>query len=136
MGGDNVSHLQRGSTMDLSSTYTALLNIKLLPVDYQGRPLLDIIDIIETEAVHRPIFRIFFKLIDETVLNWFDKALDITETDNALFDEDMVAMSRYILTSRLADRAKDCEICDDTVICARRNVNMAEQFGVNQWWMM
>ena len=127
-------HSFRGSNMDLSDTYSALLQAKLLPIDRQGGVLLNLVEHIDQSAKTNRSFRFLFNEADKAVLRWFDKAVAIEDTDYALFDDDMVNMSRYILTSRIADKADDCEICEATVWCARTNVNMADCFGVNMWW--
>ena len=120
--------------MDLNYAHQSLLAVQSFPIDRQGGILLQTIHAIEEAEKTNPALAFLHCEIDRAVMDWFAEAIDINDSDYALLDEDIVNIARYIITSRLVGFAKDCEACDDTVLYARHVVNMADLFGVDQWW--
>ena len=120
--------------MDLNFAHQCLLSVQQFPVDRQGGILLQTIHAIEEAEKANPVLANLHCDIDRAVMDWFAEAIDINDSDWALLDEDIVNIARYIITSRLAGMIEDCEACDDTVLYARQVVNMADTYGVDQWW--
>ena len=120
--------------MDLNYAHQSLLAVQSFPIDRQGGILLQTIYAIEEAEKTNEALSFLHCEIDRAVMDWFAEAIDINDSDYALLDEDIVNIARYIITSRLVGFAKDCEACDDTVLYARHVVNMADLFGVDQWW--
>ena len=120
--------------MDLNFAHQCLLSAQAFPIDRQGGILLQTIYAIEEAEKTNEALSFLHCEIDRAVMDWFAEAIDINDSDYALLDEDIVNIARYIITSRLVGFAKDCEACDDTVLYARHVVNMADLFGVDQWW--
>ena len=114
----------------------ALAFANLTPIDYRGGPLLQAVQNIENAAPKRRVLRLMFKACDEAVVRWFDKAICITHTQNAMFDEDVVNIAHWIVNNeRLAEKAEHDERIEATICCARNAVNAAAMFGTDGWWL-
>ena len=120
--------------MNLNYAQQCLLAAQTFPIDQQGGILLQTIYAIEEAEKANEALAFLHCDIDRAVMDWFAEAIDISDSDYALLDEDIVNIARYIITSRLVGFAKDCEACDDTVLYARQVVYMADTYGVDQWW--
>ena len=134
MKSDYAFHFQRGSFMDLNFAHQCLLAVQQFPVDRQGGILLQTIHAIEEAEKANPVLANLHCDIDKAVMDWFNDAIVIEDTDNALLDEDIVNIARIISTGRLSRMADDCEIIEAYVVCARNAVTMADMYGVDQWW--
>ena len=114
----------------------ALIFANLTPTDHAGGLLLQAVQNIEEGARNRRVLRLMFKSCDQSVVRWFDRAIDIEHTQNALFDEELVAIARWIVNNeRLAEKAEDDELVEATIVCARNAVNAADLFGTGRWWI-
>ena len=116
----------------------ALIFANLTPTDHAGGLLLQAVQNIEEGARNRRVLRLMFKSCDQSVVRWFDKAICITHTQNGLFDDELVAIARWIVNNeRLAEKAEHDERIEATIYCARNAVAMADLYGDNScWWMM
>ena len=113
----------------------ALSFANLTPIDYRGGPLLQAVQNIEDAARNRRIFEMMFNVCDKSVVHWFERAICVTDTQNGLFDEDVVNIARWIVNNeRLAKKAEHDELVEATIFCARNAVAMADMYGVDQWW--
>ena len=125
----------RGSIMCPYDAREALSFANLTPIDYRGGPLLQAVQNIEDAARNRRIFEMMFNVCDKSVLHWFERAICVTDTQNGLFDEDVVNIARWIVNNeRLAKKAEHDELVEATIFCARNAVTMADMYGVDQWW--
>ena len=121
--------------MDLNFAHQCLLSVQQFPIDRQGGILLQTIHAIEEAEKANPVLANLHCDIDRTVMNWFDEALCIEDTDYDLFDDQFVHMCRYILESRLVNYADQCERIEATIFCARNAVAMAELYAdPTCWW--
>ena len=116
----------------------ALIFANLTPTDHAGGLLLQAVQNIEEGARNRRVLRLMFKWCDQSVVRWFDKAICVEHTRNALFDDELVAVARWIVNNeRLAEKAEHDELIEATIYCARNAVAMADLYGDNScWWMM
>ena len=113
----------------------ALSFANLTPIDYRGGPLLQAVQNIEDAARNRRVFEMMFNVCDKSVVHWFERAICVTDTQNGLFDEDVVNIARWIVNNeRLAKKAEHDELVEATIFCARNAVAMADMYGVDQWW--
>ena len=114
----------------------ALSVANLTPIDYRGGPLLQAVQNIEDAARNRRIFEMMFNVCDKSVVHWFERALDITDTQNGLFDEEFVDIAHWIVNNeRLAKKAEHDELVEATIFCARNAINAANMFGTDRWWL-
>ena len=121
--------------MHISDARMALIEANLIPIEYRGAPLLKAVQDIDFGARSKSLFRFMFKHCDRSIIHWFERAVEINHTQNAMFDEDIVNMARYIANdSRIAGRVHDCEMSDDIVRYAQHIVNMADTYGIDCWW--
>ena len=116
----------------------ALAFANLTPIDYRGGPLLQAVQNIEDGARNRRVLRLMFNVCDKSVVHWFERAICVTDTQNGMFDEDVVNIARWIVNNeRLAEKAEHDERIEATIYCARNAVAMADLYGDNScWWMM
>ena len=114
----------------------ALSVANLTPIDYRGGPLLQAVQNIEDGARNRRVLRLMFNVCDKSVVHWFERAICVTHTQNALFDDDLVNIARWIVNNeRLAEKAEHDERIEATIYCARNAVAMADLYGDNScWW--
>lgn len=114
----------------------ALSVANLTPIDYRGGPLLQAVQNIENAAPKRRVLRLMFNVCDKSVVHWFERAICITHTQNGLFDDELVAIARWIVNNeRLAEKAEHDERIEATIYCARNAVAMADLYGDNScWW--
>ena len=121
--------------MDLNYAHQSLLAVQSFPIDRQGGILLQTIYAIEEAEKTNEALAFLHSDIDRAVMDWFDEALCIEDTDYDLFDDEFVHMCRYILESRLVNWVDQCERIEATVICARNAVAMAELYAdPTCWW--
>ena len=115
----------------------ALAVANLTPIDYRGGPLLQAVQNIEDGARNRRVLRLMFNVCDKSVVHWFERAICVTHTENGLFDEELVAIARWIVNNeRLAEKAEHDELIEATIFCARKAVVTADLFGdASCWWM-
>jgi hypothetical protein len=115
----------------------ALSVANLTPIDYRGGPLLQAVQNIEDGARNRRVLRLMFNVCDKSVVHWFERAICVTHTQNALFDEELVNIARWIVNNeRLAEKAEHDELIEATIFCARKAVAMADLYGdASCWWM-
>ena len=116
----------------------ALAVANLTPIDYRGGPLLQAVQNIEDGARNRRVLRLMFNVCDKSVVHWFERAICVTDTQNGLFDDDLVNIARWIVNNdRLVEKAEHDERIEATIYCARNAVAMADLYGDNRcWWMM
>ena len=116
----------------------ALAFANLTPIDYRGGPLLQAVQNIEDGARNRRVLRLMFNVCDKSVVHWFERAICVTDTQNGMFDDDLVNIARWIVNNeRLAEKAEHDERIEATIYCARNAVAMADLYGDNScWWMM
>ena len=116
----------------------ALSVANLTPIDYRGGPLLQAVQNIEDGARNRRVLRLMFNVCDKSVVHWFERAICVEHTQNAMFDEELVNIARWIVNNeRLAEKAEHDELIEATIYCARNAVAMADLYGDNScWWMM
>lgn len=114
----------------------ALAVANLTPIDYRGGPLLQAVQNIEDGARNRRVLRLMFNVCDKSVVHWFERALCVTDTQNAMFDEELVNIARYIVNSeRLAEKAEHDELIETIILRARNAVTMADMHGdASCWW--
>ena len=130
-----LSAFIRGSFMDLNYAHQSLLAVQSFPIAHQGGILLHMIHAIEEAEKANPVLANLHCDIDRIVMDWFDEALCVEDTDYDLFDEQFVHMCRYILESRLVNYVDQCERIEATVACARNAVAMAELYAdPTCWW--
>ena len=115
----------------------ALAVANLTPIDYRGGPLLQAVQNIEDGARNRRVLRLMFNVCDKSVVHWFERAICVEHTQNALFDEELVAIARWIVNNeRLAEKAEHDELIEATIFCARKAVVTADLYGhASCWWM-
>jgi len=128
--------IQRGYTMCPYDAREALIFANLTPVDRAGGLLLQAVQNIEEGSRNRRVLRLMFKACDEAVVRWFKQAVRITHTQNAMFDEELVNIARYIVNNeRLAEKAEHDEIVEAIILRARNAVTMADMHGdASCWW--
>ena len=116
----------------------ALSVANLTPIDYRGGPLLQAVQNIEDGARNRRVLRLTFNVCDKSVVHWFERAICVEHTQNAMFDEELVNIARWIVNNeRLAEKAEHDELIEATIYCARNAVAMADLYGdASCWWMM
>ena len=114
----------------------ALAFANLTPIDYRGGPLLQAVQNIEDGARNRRVLRLMFNVCDKSVVHWFERAICVTHTENGLFDEELVAIARWIVNNeRLAEKAEHDELIEATILRARNAVTMADMHGnASCWW--
>ena len=114
----------------------ALAVANLTPIDYRGGPLLQAVQNIEDGARNRRVLRLMFNVCDKSVVHWFERAICVTHTENGLFDEELVAIARWIVNNeRLAKKAEHDELIEATILRARNAVTMADMHGnASCWW--
>jgi len=115
----------------------ALSVANLTPIEYRGGPLLQAVQNIEDGARNRRVLRLMFNVCDKSVVHWFERAICVTHTQNAMFDEELVNIARWIVNNeRLAKKAEHDELIEATIYCARKAVVMADLYGdASCWWM-
>jgi len=137
-GGNVASDLSpRGYTMCPYDARDALSVANLTPIEYRGGPLLQAVQNIEDGARNRRVLRLMFNVCDKSVVHWFERAICVTHTQNAMFDEELVNIARWIVNNeRLAKKAEHDELIEATIYCARKAVVMADLYGdASCWWM-
>ena len=136
-GGNAASDLSpRGYTMCPYDAREALAFANLTPIDYRGGPLLQAVQNIENAAPKRRVLRLMFNVCDKSVVHWFERAICVTDTQNAMFDEEVVNIAHWIVNNeRLAKKAEHDELVEATIVCARNAINAAAIFGTEGWWL-
>ena len=103
----------------------ALAFANLTPIDYRGGPLLQAVQNIENAAPKRRVLRLMFNVCDKSVVHWFERAICVTDTQNAMFDEEVVNIAHWIVN----------KLIEATIVCARNAINAADMFGTEGWWL-
>ena len=74
----------------------ALSVANLTPIDYRGGPLLQAVQNIEDGARNRRVLRLMFNVCDKSVVHWFERAICVEHTQNAMFDAAPPTWGRYL----------------------------------------